>query len=68
MKNFQYCRVGNAYQQTKVVGNAHPTCSSKICGGIPYIEGRTNWNLDSKPDIRVYKPDSLFMEAMRPSV
>jgi predicted SAM-dependent methyltransferase len=32
-----------------------------------YIPGWTSFNLDTEPDGTVYKPDSLFMEAIKPS-
>jgi len=41
MKNLKYCRVGSAYRILPTtsgfcVRTAHPTCRSKICGGVLY--------------------------------
>lgn len=32
-----------------------------------YIPNWSDFNLDTEPDGSVYKPDSLFMEAIKPS-
>jgi hypothetical protein len=32
-----------------------------------YIEKWSNFNLDTQPDGTIYKPDSLFMEALKPN-
>ena len=33
-----------------------------------YIQNWSNWNLDTEEDGTLYKPDSLFMEAIKPSI